>query len=474
MQPSHCPQNLRHRFATVLVPHPWIPAFDPADLLLHDLHGPYGPMSVGTTQLDSGLSDLPSLMASQEALAAGAGHGHGQGQGGAAAGLQQPPQLARALSLGRSSGAGRTTINRRDSAHCPTVPELQSLNPECALEAQRLLQAQQQSLQATVQMLQQAYGGGPTSGCSVASGWGGGPGSGQVGPAAAADAAAGVAGAAGSGAGAPPSASRLTGVSTTAGTPAPREARIIVDPSFREQFEIGKHATEAYEALVAALPRVYVGFDDRLPLLVELLCDEMAAAFKERSVPVPPWRRAHSLISKWRPRAQSHTSLALPPASAPAVTGAHGAGNTLASAAAGQQGGPGTGAGGAGGMGAVSGGAGARPGGMGAAGAAASGLDGMGMARGGAVSMDAAAANTSLAGALPAGLGMQGAREEMRSRLAQVMAGGQGNWDQGMAAWGGNKPGSALAALVGAHQSAVTAQWPTVPEPQQQLPGRQH
>lgn len=73
----------------------------------------------------------------------------------------------------------------------------------------------------------------------------------------------------------------------------------------RDQFEIGKHANERYEALLSVLPRVYVGQDDRLPLLVELLCEEMAAAFKERGVPIPPWRRAASLLSKWRPRTLS-------------------------------------------------------------------------------------------------------------------------------------------------------------------------
>lgn len=34
--------------------------------------------------------------------------------------------------------------------------------------------------------------------------------------------------------------------------------------------------------------------------LVELLCDEMALAFKERGAPVPPWRKPSSLISKWK------------------------------------------------------------------------------------------------------------------------------------------------------------------------------
>ncbi len=39
--------------------------------------------------------------------------------------------------------------------------------------------------------------------------------------------------------------------------------------------------------------------------LVELLCEEMALAFKERGVPVPPWRKPSSLISKWKPASSS-------------------------------------------------------------------------------------------------------------------------------------------------------------------------
>lgn len=47
-----------------------------------------------------------------------------------------------------------------------------------------------------------------------------------------------------------------------------RGCRIIVDPGLRDQFAVGRHATtERYEALAAVLPRVYVGHEDRLPLV---------------------------------------------------------------------------------------------------------------------------------------------------------------------------------------------------------------
>lgn len=44
---------------------------------------------------------------------------------------------------------------------------------------------------------------------------------------------------------------------------------IIVDPELREQFDVA-NPTSRYEALVGTLPRVYVGAEERLPLVVEV------------------------------------------------------------------------------------------------------------------------------------------------------------------------------------------------------------
>ncbi|KAF5839832.1 hypothetical protein DUNSADRAFT_18494 [Dunaliella salina] len=75
---------------------------------------------------------------------------------------------------------------------------------------------------------------------------------------------------------------------------------IVVDPCFREHFELRSQCTTPrYEAVLALLPKVYVGHVDRLPLLVELLCEEMTASFKVCGVPLPPWRKLASLLSKW-------------------------------------------------------------------------------------------------------------------------------------------------------------------------------
>ena len=52
-----------------------------------------------------------------------------------------------------------------------------------------------------------------------------------------------------------------------------------MDPQFKEQFEIA-HPTERYTELLDALPAFFVGTEDRLVTLVELLCSEMSAAFQ--------------------------------------------------------------------------------------------------------------------------------------------------------------------------------------------------
>ena len=53
----------------------------------------------------------------------------------------------------------------------------------------------------------------------------------------------------------------------------------LVDPKFKEQFEIA-HPTERYAELLDAVPAVFVGTEHRLVTLVELLCTEMSTAFQ--------------------------------------------------------------------------------------------------------------------------------------------------------------------------------------------------
>ncbi|CAL8470543.1 g10085 [Coccomyxa elongata] len=75
-------------------------------------------------------------------------------------------------------------------------------------------------------------------------------------------------------------------------------APVIVEPQLREHFRIA-HSTHAYEALLAAAPAEFVGGPGRLAAIVEVLSSAVAAAFKDQSLPLPPWRRAKSVLSKW-------------------------------------------------------------------------------------------------------------------------------------------------------------------------------
>ena len=86
--------------------------------------------------------------------------------------------------------------------------------------------------------------------------------------------------------------------STPSSVPA---ATVLVDPRFREQFEIA-HPTPRYVRILAEIPVALVAPAERLSKAVELLCAEMAVAFATMGTPVPPWRQPAAMLSKWQPR----------------------------------------------------------------------------------------------------------------------------------------------------------------------------
>lgn len=83
---------------------------------------------------------------------------------------------------------------------------------------------------------------------------------------------------------------------------------IIVDPHFRDQFDIPQ-AAPWYRQVVAAVPVMYAGNTTRLKAMVRLVCGEMGAAFSERGTVAPPWRSVKSLLSKWLPTKARDTSV---------------------------------------------------------------------------------------------------------------------------------------------------------------------
>ncbi len=50
-----------------------------------------------------------------------------------------------------------------------------------------------------------------------------------------------------------------------------------------------------------AVPLCFVGTVERLEAVVALLCSEMAAAFRQQGLAVPPWRSEAATLSKWAP-----------------------------------------------------------------------------------------------------------------------------------------------------------------------------
>jgi uncharacterized protein (TIGR01615 family) len=76
---------------------------------------------------------------------------------------------------------------------------------------------------------------------------------------------------------------------------------LIVECAFREHFRI-PCASDAYSALLAAVPAVFVGTAAAMAPIVELLTHEMARAFADRGLTMPPWRSARSMMSKWAPQ----------------------------------------------------------------------------------------------------------------------------------------------------------------------------
>jgi PDDEXK-like family of unknown function len=96
---------------------------------------------------------------------------------------------------------------------------------------------------------------------------------------------------------------------------------IIVDPAFREAFEIPRPSVR-YEAALRAAPTVFVGPPSALARLVEVLCSEMATAFAVAGTVLPPWRGSGSMLRRWLPRRSLDMPLRLPTRPAPAVAAA--------------------------------------------------------------------------------------------------------------------------------------------------------
>ena len=99
---------------------------------------------------------------------------------------------------------------------------------------------------------------------------------------------------------------------------------MVMEPYLRAHFVISR-PTERYQRLLDTLPPHFVGAHERLARLVDFMSEQMLASFKERGMPVPPWRQNKSILSKWfLPTAKSVSTPPTPSGSPPMSNGSKG------------------------------------------------------------------------------------------------------------------------------------------------------
>mmetsp|Transcript_22246 Transcript_22246/g.56990 ORF Transcript_22246/g.56990 Transcript_22246/m.56990 type:complete len:297 (-) Transcript_22246:211-1101(-) len=97
------------------------------------------------------------------------------------------------------------------------------------------------------------------------------------------------------------------------------DGRIIVEPQFREHFEIS-NSCPCYREMLDAAPAEFVGTRKSLFSLVALLCEEIAQEFQLRGMLVPPWRQMKGMLSKWFPANAKDTECEASPPTASSAT----------------------------------------------------------------------------------------------------------------------------------------------------------
>ena len=86
----------------------------------------------------------------------------------------------------------------------------------------------------------------------------------------------------------------------------------------RAHFAQVSRPTERYQRLWTRSRRTLLARDERLARLVDFMSEQMLASFKERGMPVRPWRQNKSILSKWfLPTAKSLSQDSTPAGSPP-------------------------------------------------------------------------------------------------------------------------------------------------------------
>ncbi|KAG2323646.1 hypothetical protein Bca4012_059116 [Brassica carinata] len=86
------------------------------------------------------------------------------------------------------------------------------------------------------------------------------------------------------------------------------EMRVVIELSFRAEFEIAKGAEE-YKRLISRLPEVYVGKTDRLRSLIKILCIAGKRCLRVKKMHMGPWRKHKYMQAKWLGTCDRWTSL---------------------------------------------------------------------------------------------------------------------------------------------------------------------
>ncbi|XP_057472461.1 uncharacterized protein LOC130761035 [Actinidia eriantha] len=74
--------------------------------------------------------------------------------------------------------------------------------------------------------------------------------------------------------------------------------RYIIDIDFNSHFEIAR-AVQSYDAVLRALPPVFVGSMSKLKQFLQAMEEAARASLKQNSMPLPPWRSLAYLQAKW-------------------------------------------------------------------------------------------------------------------------------------------------------------------------------
>ncbi|KAK8532507.1 hypothetical protein V6N13_131829 [Hibiscus sabdariffa] len=91
-------------------------------------------------------------------------------------------------------------------------------------------------------------------------------------------------------------------------------------PSYPAEFEIVR-STTTYKSILQMLPFIFVGKADRLQKIIAIVSEAVKQSLKKKGMPIPPWRKAEYVKSKWlSPHNRTTPSPSPTPTSTPTPT----------------------------------------------------------------------------------------------------------------------------------------------------------